>query len=60
MKTLIEYISRTFENATPLNTTGMGDVVVGDGKSVGSEPPPTKEKKKRVSKKRKACCKEEE
>ena len=45
MKRLIDYITQTFENATPLNTTGMGDVAVGDNNSVGSEPPPTKEKK---------------
>lgn len=60
MKPLFEYISRAFENATPANTTGMGDVNPGSKDSVGSDPPPTDKKKKPSTKKKCKKCKEEE
>ena len=59
MKTLFEYISRTFENATPANTMGMGEVIIGSQNIEGSEPMPIK-KKKTSKKKRNKNCKEEE
>lgn len=60
MKPLFEYISRVFENATPANTMGMGDVDTGSQNSVGSDPPPTNKKKKPSTKKKCKKCKEEE
>ena len=54
MKPLFEYICTTFENATPMNTMGMGEV---KGAEEGGEPLPKKEPKK---KRKKKCCKEEE
>ena len=60
MKPLFEYISRAFENATPANTMGMGDVNTGSQDSVGSDPPPINKKKKPSTKKKCKKCKEEE
>lgn len=55
MKPLFEYILTTFENATPMNTMGMGEV---KGAEEGGEPLPTQKKPKK--KRKKKCCKEEE
>lgn len=54
MKPLFEYICATFENATPMNTMGMGEV---RGAVEGGEPLPKQKLKK---KRKKKCCKEEE
>lgn len=54
MKPLFEYILTTFENATPMNTMGMGEV---QGAVEGGEPLPKQKPKK---KRKKKCCKEEE
>ena len=54
MKPLFEYIYTTFENATPMNTMGMGEV---KGAVEGGETLPKQKPKK---KRKKKCCKEEE
>lgn len=51
MKDLFQFLRE--DNATPANTTGMGDPVADDGNGKGTEPLTAKAKKEKPS--RKSC-----